>query len=62
MTYPLDCVRRCVMRWLQKRRQPPYIEVTVTLAAAYLSFYVANSYLKASGACCRWSSALHSSA
>lgn len=38
-----------VMRWLQWRRQPPHIEVTVTLAAAYLSFYVANAYLAASG-------------
>ncbi|KAJ9516981.1 hypothetical protein QJQ45_027366, partial [Haematococcus lacustris] len=38
-----------VLRWLQWRRQPTHVEVTVTLGATYLCFYIANAYLEASG-------------
>ena len=34
---------------LQWRRQPPHVEVSVTLGMAYMSFFIANAYLKASG-------------
>ena len=38
-----------MLRWLQWRRLKPHVEVTVTFGGAYLCFYIANSYLKASG-------------
>ncbi len=46
-TRPTCSPRRYVLRFLQWRRLKPHVEVAVTLAAAYLSFYVANAYLQA---------------
>jgi hypothetical protein len=39
-----------VLRWAQWRRLPPHIEVTVSFMGTYLAFFVANAFLKASGA------------
>eukprot|EP00798_Chlamydomonas_sp_ICE-L_P030883 gene30883-35931_t len=38
-----------MLRWLQWRNAKPEVEVTATVAGSYLCFYVANSYLGASG-------------
>lgn len=38
-----------ILRWLRWRGARPYIETTVVLAVAYLSFYVATSPAKGSG-------------
>ncbi|KAG2490363.1 hypothetical protein HYH03_011165 [Edaphochlamys debaryana] len=42
-----------MMQWalklLQWRRLKPHVEVSLTFAAGYLAFYVANAYLQASG-------------
>lgn len=35
-----------LLRWLRWRGAKPYIETTVVLAVAYLSFYVTNSPAK----------------
>jgi hypothetical protein len=41
--------RRQLLRWLQKQREKPPLEVTVSLAGTYLAFYVTNVWLEASG-------------
>lgn len=38
-----------ILKLLQWRRSQPYIEVTVTLAGAYMSYFVADAYLESSG-------------
>ncbi len=48
-TLPAPSLPRWTLRLLQWRRLPPHVEVAVTFAAGYLSFYVANAYLAASG-------------
>ncbi|GIL45384.1 hypothetical protein Vafri_2634, partial [Volvox africanus] len=37
------------LRLLQWRRLKPHVEVSLTFAAGYLAFYIANAYLQASG-------------
>ena len=38
-----------ILKFLQWRRSQPYIEVTVTLGGAYLSYFIADAYLASSG-------------
>ena len=38
-----------ILKLLQWRRSQPYIEVTITIAGAYLSYFVADAYLESSG-------------
>ncbi|KXZ50129.1 hypothetical protein GPECTOR_17g1002 [Gonium pectorale] len=42
-------IMRWALRLLQWRRLKPHVEVSLSLAAGYLSFYIANAYLESSG-------------